>query len=318
MENEQQNPDYGVDGGAPTDEEARLAAQVDTIGDDPQSEPEDTAAAPAPAPGAADDDAAAAAVAEVVDTPAAAAPAPVPTPTEPAAVDEPAPTQVAAPARPEPPKDFQAELDSLQKQYDDGDLDGADFQAKQRDLMREEARFEARLALHDERVQDAARDAETAWNTAAVGWEKANTEFMANPLRAAAMQQALALTDKNQPGLPPAKLFETAQKIAFEAYNWQAKADPAPDAGAPDGQAVIDAALRAREGKPVPQTLGTAPAAAQIETRGNAAFSELDGRDISDLEDALARMTPAQQEAYLRDAPGANTNDPTPRERKDR
>jgi hypothetical protein len=289
---------------------------VDTIGDDPQSEPEDAAAAPASAPAAGEADATAAAsapAAEGADPAAAAA--------EPVAAAAPAPaaaTPTPAPARPEPPKDFQAELDNLQKQYDDGDIDGAEFQTKQRDLLREEARFEARLALHDERVQDAARDAETAWNKAAVSWEKANSDFMANPLRADAMQRALALIDQQQPGMAPAKLFETAQKIAFEAYNWEAKADPAPDAGAPDGQAAIDAALKAREGKLVPQTLGTAPAAAQIETRGNAAFSELDSRNISDLEDALARMTPAQQEAYLRDAPGANTNDPAPRERTDR
>lgn len=38
---------------------------------------------------------------------------------------------------------------------------------------------------------------------------------------------------------------------------------------------------------------------------GNAAFSELDGKDINTLEDAVARMSPQQREAYLLDAPGA-------------
>ena len=320
MANEPQNPGHDVDGGAPTDEEARLAAQVDTIGDNPQSEPD---AAPPAKDDAQGEDAAAAAPAPAAPAAAAedaAPPASAPAPAPAAAAAEPAAPAAAPPPalppRPESPKDFKAELDALQKQYDDGDIDSADFQGKQRELFREEARYEARVALYDERVQTATQDAQTAWNQAAVAWEQAHADYMANPLRADAMQKALALVDQQQPGLAPAKLFEAAQKIAFEAYNWATQA-PAAAEGGVDAAAAIAAAIKAREGKPVPQTLASAPAAAQIETRGNASYAELDSRDISDLEDALARMTPAQQEAFLRDAPGANSNDPSPRERRD-
>jgi len=58
----------------------------------------------------------------------------------------------------------------------------------------------------------------------------------------------------------------------------------------------------------VPPTLASSPAASAIEAPpGTSAFASLDAKDISSLEDAVARMTPEQRDAYLRDAPGSNS-----------
>lgn len=321
---------HGVDGGDPTDEEARLAAQVDTIGENPDKEPDETAGADAAAAGdaagkkdgetedavaaagtaGADADAAAAAAAAAD---AAAAPAPAPAASAAAPAPAATPPPAAAPPRPEAPKDFKAELAALQKQYDDGELEPAQFQEKQWDLAREQARYDARVELWEERTRTAQESAAELFNAAAVAWEAQNKDFMDNPLRANAMQQAVLMVDKEQPGLPPDQLLAKAGKIVFDAYNW--KPTPSADEAAAARQAEVDAAVAARKPGATPQTLASAPAASAIESRGNAAFQELDGKDISDLEDMLARMPEAQREAYLRDAPGANTNDPSPRDR---
>lgn len=278
-----------IDGGAPTEQEAKLAAQVDTIGVDPQEEPAETPATPA-AP--ADPVAAA--------TPAAPAPAaPAAGPETPAEPEVP-PAPPVHPA-PEAPRDFEAAYAENQRKFDEGEVDGDAYQKELRAISKEEAKHLARVAIWEERQQSAAEASAVVFNTAAVAWEKANAAFMANPLRAQAMQQAIEAVAAKSPGIAPATMFEEAAKIAFEAFGY------APPA-AVDGTAAIAAAVAARTPGPVPPTLANSPAAAAIEAPpGNSAYASLDGKDIGALEDAIARMTPEQQEAYLRDAPGATS-----------
>lgn len=291
-------PASPVDGGTPTAAEAQLAAELLELGDEaaaPATAPaDDAAAAPAPAP--ADDASAAAPV------PAPVEPAPAELTPDPAALAAAEASRViASGALPQPPKDFDAAYEALQAKYDAGEIDGLQFQREQRALSREEGAWTARVAIWQEQQQSAVQRAETDFNTAALAWEAANKEFMANPLRAQAMQQAIAAVDQQQPGLAPADLLGAAQKIAFEAFGY-APAAPA------DAAAKLAAATAARAPAKVPQTLASAAAAAPIEAASsNATFATLDGRDISSLEDSLARMSDSQIDAYLRDAPGANT-----------
>jgi len=69
-----------------------------------------------------------------------------------------------------------------------------------------------------------------------------------------------------------------------------------------DKKAKAKAAADARKTDPkkLPKTLSKVPAADDEDVRGEGEFSELDGLEGLDLEDAVARMTPAQQEKWAR------------------
>ncbi|MGC1549386.1 MAG: hypothetical protein WA777_12725, partial [Rhodanobacter sp.] len=307
-----------VNGGEPTDKEALLAAQVDTIGTDPQVDPNDAAAVAAQAAAAAAAKTPAAAPAAVDPSAAVPAPAPAASPaaTDPTAVvASPAPAPVAAPApvgvpaqaKPEAPKDFDAEYAALQTRYDAGDLDGDQLQQAQRALSREEGAFTARVTLWEERQNFAVQQAAADFNATALSWEGQNKDFMSNSLRRNAMQQAVLTIDKETGGtLSPTDLFARAQKDAFDAFGYTPPTAQASDPNA-SGAAAVAAAVAARQPAAVPATLATAPAAAPIEAGRNSTFADLDSKDIGALEDALARMTPAQRDAYLSDAPGATS-----------
>jgi hypothetical protein len=306
-----------VIGGEATPEEARLSAQVDTIGENPTEEPA-AAPAPTPAPAAtpAPSPAAAPAPSEAGDSddaPAqgeepAAAPAPAPTP-----APAPAPAAAApyvaevAPEKPAPPKDFDAESSALFKQWDSGDLSGEEYQKQLRTLQKEEAAYTARVAVWEDRQQTALQRAATDFNAVALQWEQQHTDFMSNPLRAQQMQMAIETIDQQTQGqLPPAELFAKAEKAVFEAFNYTPPA-AAQAPSAEDAAAAIAKATQARQPKPTPTTLATAPAAAALEQPGNAQYASLDQQDISSMEDAIARLSPAQLESYLHDAPGSTS-----------
>lgn len=291
-------PDTGVEA---TPEEARLAAQLDGLGENPTEEPAATPApapASAPAPTPAPDPAAEAAAA----APPAAAPAPTPAPAVVAAAAEP------LPERPTAAKDFDAEAKALFKRWDEGDLSGEEYQAQLRTLTQEETAYAAKLAVWEDRAQSATQRAATVFNETALQWETDHADFMSDPIRAQAMQRALSrLDDLTGGALAPADLFARAEALAFDTLGYKAPAPAAanPNASADAARAAIDKALEGRTPNPVPTTLGNAPAAAGIEKPATSAYAELDTKDINSLEDQIARMSPDQLEAYLRDAPGA-------------
>lgn len=308
-----------ADGGTPTPEEARLAAQIDTIGDNPEAEPEETAATDTEgAQSAADADAddgdrddasseeADAAEGEATKTPEEPD---APSKTDEAAVATPAAAPVAAaqpPDAPEPPRDFDAAYAENQKKFDDGEIDAPAFQQNLRAISREEAGYQARLEIYKERLQTAAQKAEADFAAAASAWEKKHAAFMANPLYANAMQQAIVAVDKQTPGLSPEDLLAAAEKAAFEFTRYTPPADTsAEDEAARKKKAVAEAKAK-RKPNTVPTTLSNAPTAAHVDADvSNATYAKLDALDIDSLENQLARMKPDQVEAYLADAPGA-------------
>lgn len=300
---DEQNPTVPniVDGGTPTDQEALLAAQVDTIGENPTEEPSAAVVADPIAAAAAVVDPAVAAAAEaaaVAVTEAAAASAAA------AAIPEPVAVVATIPA-PQPPRDFDAAFAENQRRYDDAEIEGAEFQQQLRAIGKEEAQFTARLEIWAERQQSTEQAAAAEFSTAALAWEKANAEFMGNPLRAQQMQAAINAVATSKPGLAPAVLFAEAAKIAFEAYGFKPAAAVVPV----DEKAIIAEALGKRTPGGVPPTLAGSPAAAAIEAPagGNATFASIDAMDINSMENAIARMSPEQLEAFLREAPGANS-----------
>lgn len=295
--------------GEATAEEAKLIA----AGTDVDDEGNPTDAAAEAAAKAAQDEAAAkaqadadAAAAKKAEEDAAAAAAETPQPAaQPVVVNLP---------KPEPPQDFAAERAKLKTAYDNGEIDQDEYLDKRDAITVAEGAYQGRLAAWETQVANAQEtikaNAEAAFTAEAQAWEKRNADFMANPLRADMMQQAIAAVDK-QTGykLSPAELFKKAEEVAFQAANYTPPAaTPAPT---PSGKTVEEIAREALAGrKPsaadTPATLRTAPQAAGLDPN-NAAYDTLDRLPISDLEDTLARMTPEQAAKFLADTPGSDS-----------
>lgn len=318
------NPeDTMVDGGTPTPEEARLAqeladeeaaasagdgknggagadaaADAVTTGDDAAG---DDDAGAADGEGSDDDDAnaSAAAAAEAVTAASAASAM--------AAVNVAA--QPAKPEAPVAPMDFDAEYKANQEAFDSGEKSAEEFQTRVREISKAESGFIARTEIFNERQQTAAQRAQEEFATAAAAWEAEHKDFMANPLYAKVMQDAINAVDQKTPGLAPADLMAAAAKAAFEFTRYTpptatAAADAAKAAEETKRAAIAKAKAERKPGQ-VPATLGATPTGAHVDTPTGSAFANLDALDIDSLENKVASMSPEQLEAYLQDAPGA-------------
>lgn len=307
-----------VDGGTPTPEEARLAQELadeeaaaaagdgkDGGADDGAANADhaadggDDAAAGAAGDqdgdgdGAGDDDVAAAAAAAAASASAAMASV----------------TAAAKPEAPVAPMDFDAEYKANQEAFDSGEKSADEFQQRVREISKAESGFIARTEIFNERQQTAAQKAQDEFTSAASAWEAEHKAFMANPLYAKVMQDAINAVEAQTPGLPPAELMSRAEKAAFEFTRWTPPAaddaaKKAAEAEAAKREAIAKAKADRKPGK-VPTTLGGTPTGAHVDTPTGSAFSNLDALDIDTLENEVARMSDAQLEAYLQDAPGA-------------
>lgn len=233
-------------------------------------------------------------------------------PAAPATDPEPAPAAAAQPAatpdpKPEPSQDWDKAMDALADKFDAGDIETAEYQRELRKLMREQSQHDTDVALWEDRQRRATEASAASFNAAALAWENANKPFMANPIRAKAMQDAIVAVDAQQPGLAPDKLLSEAAKVAFEAFNYTPPADaPAVDPAVAAAAVAKAKAERAKDAPQTPTTLATAPAAAAFDP-SKSSFSQLDELGIDDLENALARMPADKLEDFLNDAPGAKT-----------
>lgn len=221
----------------------------------------------------------------------------------------------AAAKRPDPPKDFEAEFDELEKKLDDGDIDEAEYRKAARKLGQEEADYKVAITTFDieqrhlqERAQEAQSRSENAWNAAALQWEADNKAFMENPLRAQRMQEAinLVINSNTKAGkvAAPAAVLAEAGRIAFDFVGWQ----PPAVVDQPDPKAALATATAARKVDTPGQTLGDAPTAGAEPIRGNEQYANLERLGIEELEEVASRMSQAEQEKWLRDAPGASAN----------
>lgn len=313
MENENDTKsDLAIDGGELTAEEQKAADALakEGSGDDTDAGGADDATAVAAK--AAEDEVARKAAEDTVAADAAATADAYRAASEAAAR---AKAAVAPDPKPDAGRDFDADRaaivakrSEINDKYKAGTLDEDErdsaMQVVQDELDKlNEARSEyrTRVAVWEDRQQRTAAAAAAEFNSTALAWEKANADFMANPLRRDAMQKAIAAIDKETPGLSAQELLDEAEKVAFEAFNY--KRTPAADAAAALARAV---SARKTDTSKIPPTARSAPAAGGLDP-GKSSFSQLDEMDISDLEDAVARFGRDKVDEYLRDAPGADS-----------
>lgn len=315
-----------IDGGVATEAEAALAAQpLDmsdvTAGNDGATDDAAALAAAEAAKVAAQPDPQALADAEAVRAANAAR-------EQAAAAASAAATAAAAAAaqpvyvppelpKPEAPKDFAAESKAAFDAYDAGDKTLEEYNADVRRIAAEEANYQAKLGVWEQNqvARDAALKAkddaalatvEQDWNSAALAFQSTHQAFLAVPEQAQALQDAIAAIDAaNQAkgvNLSGQDLLERASKVVFPQFKY----DPAAAAKAAE-QAAVTKALEARQPADVGESLANAPAAQNVDLSGKDNWASLDSLNASDLEDAIARMSPAQRSSYLESAPGAAT-----------
>lgn len=223
--------------------------------------------------------------------------------------------KAAGTEQPAPPVDFDKAYEELEQLREDGDLEAEDYAKKLRDLTRQETAHTLAVQewKHEQRrladeAQAARTRAENAWNAAALQWEADNQEFMSNLIRQKYMQDAINLVieqnAKQGTVMAPTAVLAEAAKHAFDMAKWEAPT-PAPQK---DPKQEINAALASRKPAATSTTLGDVPTAGNDVIKGNQAYELLDRASIEDVEEAASRMTPAEQEKWLRDAPGANAN----------
>ncbi|NTE96695.1 hypothetical protein [Agrobacterium tumefaciens] len=227
-----------------------------------------------------------------------------------AAADAPAPVAQNIPLiSSNVPEDVQAQLDkintdrdALSDKFEDGDLTSKEYSAELRKLNKQESDLEWQ-------VRKAELSNETQHNQALQRWYGSVNEFMAdhpNIQKSEVLWQAFdgvvkkVTADTANQGLTDRQQLDKAYGILAKELGL--KVDPAP---ATDPKAATQGkapAKPAKEGKrEIPPTLGTVPAA-DTSTTDDGKYAHLDRLMESDplaFEAALAKMSPAESEAYL-------------------
>lgn len=221
-------------------------------------------------------------------------------------------------AKPEPPKDFAAEQKAAQEAYDAGDKTLEELNADLRKLNAEEANYQGKLGVWEannsarEQAMQANQTAAAAaveqdWNTAALAFQGQHQAFLAVPAQAQALQDAIAAIDASNQAkgisLAASELLDRAGKVVFPQFKYA----PGVANTGKSAEELTREAIAARKPEDVGPTLANVPAAANVDLSGRDGYASLDGLDASDLEDAIARMTPSQRTAYLESSPGATT-----------
>lgn len=290
-------PDVNADLGLSQAEQDALAIDLAPAAEaTPAATPEPVAAAPEPAAATVDPNTAAlTAAAEKLASAAeslAARAEPAPTPT---------PEAVAAASR-----DFDAELSALEQQFDDGEVDQAEYRRRERSILREQAQADAQAAItasteqqRQQAQQQAEQDAEAAWHGAQQRFfaDPGNAAFVADPIKAAGFKAAVDVV-----------FAETKGQISFDDLLVKAREKLTGVPAVDPNEAINKAKFERQQQAGAPaQTLRDVPSAADND---NGPGATLDNLPISELEDKLALMSEADRARYRESAPGGYHDNP--------
>jgi hypothetical protein len=204
-----------------------------------------------------------------------------------------------------PPRDHAKEMAELEEVFGKGELELPAYLAK-RDAItadRIQAQLLVTLAEQDrarraESAKAAQADVDSRWNAATQRFlaGDGNARFAPNTVLGGAMQAALGKVGEAEPTLDFDQMFAKAKAVVLESLGEKPTDEAAKAAAA---KAAIEKATSERkvEINPVKE-LGSAPAAGS--ELGKTLAEKLDGLSALALEKAVAKLSPEQQEAYLR------------------
>lgn len=192
-----------------------------------------------------------------------------------------------------------AQVTALDKAYDDGDIDFADYRAQERALADQKAGLIADQREAEVAAKMNATTIARTWEDNVAGFLSENQMF-ATTVGRGALNSALNTLYQVPENLTASHAWLLQQ--AANMVNEEMGISPATPATRPD-PAVEAAAKRAKTAQDarsgLPKTLGSAPVAAEADTAADE-FSSLDSLSGMALEQAVARMTPEQAERFAR------------------
>lgn len=203
-----------------------------------------------------------------------------------------------------------AELDALESKLDEGDLQLSEFMRESRRLNNERQELVA-----DRREQEILQNTnaalyETDWNTSVANFMGDNSQFQ-NPIMMGALEAALKelYAEPDNVGSSHHWYLETAKRAVMEQITpQQASVENPPDnENSPQQQRRQQLASQqgkraqqaAKDRQKVPQNLANVPAS-EDNPGDDDEFSHLDRLEGVELEQALAKMSDAQVDRYLR------------------
>lgn len=196
-------------------------------------------------------------------------------------------------------------LEDLAMQFEDGEIELAEYKKESRALRAEERKLTAAIAAANAEKSAMAAQAkhkevaeqqyaQARWEAAVEQWKEIgdNAKYEKNPILSQYMIQEVTRIRQTEEGAALGNLAILKKaRVAVDTMLQEAGFLPASTQAAPKQQ-------RKQTSKESPVTLADAPAAAQNDTGGE--FAYLDSLDGMELESAVSKLTPEQQERWAR------------------
>lgn len=193
---------------------------------------------------------------------------------------------------------IETQRDEIAQKFEDGDMTAREFQAENRKLDKQDNDLDWLVRKADLSAETTQAQTEAAWYKSASDFLADHPEIMKNELVYNAFDAVVrkVTADKANHGLSDRKQLEKAHAEWAEALGITAT-PPAKDAT----KDVAAKAAAAKGKRDLPPNLGTVPAATASETDDGryAALDRLIETDPLAYEEALAKMSPAESDAYL-------------------
>jgi hypothetical protein len=194
--------------------------------------------------------------------------------------------------------EVKSQIAELDKAYDDGELDFAEYRQKERELADQQANL-----IADKREAELAIKVNT--EAASRTWEDNVARFMSENQMFATKTGQAALNGALQDLYADEKNLTASHDWLLNKAASMVRADMGIDVAPVAGETAAEKAARERAKKSadarnkLPRTLGDTPVADEPDTSADE-FSSLDSLQGLELEAAVARMTPEQQERFAK------------------
>lgn len=196
-------------------------------------------------------------------------------------------------------RDFSGELADLRKKYEEGEVSQADYETALIDIGAARAAAQVTQQLNT-------KFAEQEWNQAQEDFYGANARFNSPAMRAAlgnAVERIEA--ESGEQKLRSSVLLQKAAALVDQELGalFGQPAQPAKPAAkeVPTKSAApnrTEEAARARAATAAPRTLADVPSAQENETGKNDKFEAIDRLEGLEFEEAIARLSPSEREAF--------------------
>lgn len=136
-----------------------------------------------------------------------------------------------------PDRDYAAELETLNDQWEKGEIEPKAYSQKLAEITGAQARYVARLEYANLDKTTRQQRAQENWDRKVAAWSGKHSEFLANGLRRSLVDQLFEKYSTENPNLSDEELIQKVEKDAFEAFNYTPAASAGQDAGGAAGAA---------------------------------------------------------------------------------